>query len=324
MTQKEKYIQLSEKVKLPLAMQPWWLDIVSSEKGKGWDAIVVEDEKGEIIGAMPYHYVKKLWLTFVVQPQLTMHMGIWMRHLTEGKKVSEYDSVASKIIKTISDEVDRRGIFYLNMKLGIDSIGWQTLEWNGFLCRVRYTYVMKEIPDSEESIVSLFRENKRRLLKKAHEGNLEVRVNNISPTCLYNLYESQLKVKGQSVMFPKPLFCALFDEAIERGNGGIISVHDATGAVHSAGAYFLDAPDMCIEECTYINPVYKDDGSSTLLIVEMMKEAKKKNCRMFNKGGGTNEGMARSYSGIGTERVAYLQIVKCRGLLKFLLMKLIN
>lgn len=324
MTQKEKYIQLSEKVKLPLAMQPWWLDIVSSEKGKGWDAIVVEDDKGEIIGAMPYHYVRKLWLTFVVQPQLTQHMGIWMKHLTEGKKVSEYDSVASKIIKAISDEVDRRGIFYLNMKLGIGSIGWQALEWNGFLCRVRYTYVMKEIPDSEDKIIPLFRENKRRLLKKAHDGNLEVRVNSISPTCLYDLYESQLKVKGQSVMFSKSLFCDLLDESIKRGNGGIVSVHDDTGTVHSAGAYFLDAPDVCQEECTYINPVYKDDGSSTLLIVEMMKEAKKKNCRMFNKGGGTNEGMARSYSGIGTERVAYLQIVKLRGWIGRLLMKLVK
>lgn len=324
MTQKEKYIQLSEKVKLPLAMQPWWLDIVSSEKGKGWDAIVVESEKGEIIGAMPYHYVKKLWLTFALQPQLTQHMGIWMKHLAEGEKVSEYDSRASRIVESISYEIKKRGIFYLSMKLGIDSLHWQALEWNGFLCRVRYTYVMKEIPGSEESIESSFRENKRRLLKKAHDGNLEVRVNSISPTCLYDLYESQLKIKEQRVMFPKPLFCALFDEAIERGNGGIISVHDATGAVHSAGAYFLDAPDMCIEECTYINPVYKDDGSSTLLIVEMMKEAKKKNCRMFNKGGGTNEGMARSYAGIGTQRLAYMQIVKVRGLIGRLLSALIK
>lgn len=322
MTQKEKYIQLSEKVKLPLAMQPWWLDIVSSEKGKGWDAIVVEDDKGEIIGAMPYHYVRKLWLTFVVQPQLTQHMGIWMKHLTEGKKVSEYDSVASKIIKTISEELDRRGIFYLNMKLGIDSLPWQALEWNGFLCRVRYTYIMNDIPERDEEIISLFNENKRRLAKRASQDNLLVRHNDITPSELYDLYQTQLRLKGESVYYSKSLFCRLFDEAIKRGKGGVISIHDSAGVVHTAGAYLLDSPDCCQEECTYINPTYKDDGSSTLLIVEMMKDAKKNNCRMFNKGGGTNEGMARSYAGIGTEKIAYLQIVKVSGLIGRLLSRL--
>ncbi|MCQ2215816.1 MAG: hypothetical protein MJZ31_07855 [Bacteroidales bacterium] len=321
MTQKEKYIQLSEKVKLPLAMQPWWLDIVSSEKGKGWDAIVVEDEKGEIIGAMPYHYVKKLWLTFVVQPQLTMHMGIWMRHLTEGKKVSEYDSVASKIIKTISDEVDRRGIFYLNMKLGIDSIGWQALEWNGFLCRVRYTYVMKEIPDSEDGVYKLFRKDKQKKVNKAFGEEWSCRINIVPPSQYYDLYSEELKTKNDEVFYSKKLFCQLFDEAVSRSCARIISIHDKQGNIHAAALYTIEGENS-LGVSTYINPEFKSDGSSSLVVLKQICDIKSSGCISYNHGGGTNEGMASSYAGIGTEKVAYLQIIKIRGLLGRILMRL--
>lgn len=314
MTQKEKYIQLSEKVKLPLAMQPWWLDIVSSEKGKGWDAIVVEDEKGEIIGAMPYHYVKKLWLTFVVQPQLTMHMGIWMRHLAEGKKGSEYDSVASKIIKAISDEVDRRGIFYLNMKLGIGSIGWQALEWNGFLCRVRYTFVMSDIPDREEAILELFRKDKRKKAIKALREKWEYRINAIAPSEFYELYSEELKAKGDIVFYPKRLFCKLFDESVKRGYAKIMSIHDKKGVVHAAALYTIDGEDST-GVSTYINPEYKSDGTSSLVVLKQIADARLSGCVRYNHGGGTNEGMASSYAGIGTEKLPYLQIVKCGGVI---------
>ncbi|MDO4461209.1 MAG: hypothetical protein Q4C30_01745 [Bacteroidia bacterium] len=322
MTQKEKYIELSKQVKLPLAMQPWWLDIVSSENGKGWDAIVVEDEKGDIIGAMPYHYVKKLGLIFAIQPHLTQHMGIWMRHIAEGKSVSEYDSVACRIIRLISEEIDNRKIFYMNMKLGIDSLGLQALEWNGFLCRVRYTYIMKDIPNSEEEIISTYRENKRRLVKRALQNNLSVGYNEVSPSELYDLYQQQLHLKGETIFYPKTIFCRLFDEAIKRNQGGIISIQDQNRTIHSAGAYLLDAPYTCQEECTYINPKYKDDGSSTLLLVKMMMEAKRNGCTSFNKGGGINECMAMSYAGIGTARVAYVQVIKVRGVVGWMIKRM--
>lgn len=323
MTQKEKYINLSEKVKLPLTMQPWWLDIVSDEKGKGWDAIVVEDESGEIIGAMPYHYVKKLWLTFVVQPQLTMHMGIWMKHIAEGKNISEYDSIASRVIKTISEEVDRRGIFYLNMKLGIGSIGWQALEWNDFLCRVRYTYVMPNIPEGEDVILKLFRKDKQKKVNKALREEWEYRVNAVTPFEFYDLYSEELKAKGDVVFYPKRLFCELFDESAKRGCAKIMSIHDKDGVVHAAALYTIDGEDST-GVSTYINPEYKSDGTSSLVVLKQIADARLSGCVRYNHGGGTSEGMSSSYAGIGTEMVPYLQIVKCRGLLSRILLRIVK
>lgn len=314
MTQKEKYIELSKRVTLPLAMQPWWLDIVSKEKCKGWDAIVVEDEKGEVIGAMPYHYVKKFWLTFVVQPQLTMHMGIWMKHIEDENAVPEYDSTASKIIKGISDEIDRRGIFYLNMKLGLDSIGWQALEWNEFLCKVRYTYVMENIPSSEEGILQRFRKDKLKKVNKAYKEEWVYGVNRITPSKFYELYSEELKIKGNEVYYPKRLFCELFDEAVSKGYAKILSVHDINGEVHAAALYTIEG-ECSTGISTYINPHYKSDGTSSLVVLKQIYDARLSGCIRYDNGGGTNEGMASSYAGIGTEKTPYLQIVKCSGLI---------
>ena len=58
MTAKEEYIILSKNNNdIPVFMQPWWLDTVTK---KNWDVFLYK-KKDNIIAAMPYYIVKKLF-----------------------------------------------------------------------------------------------------------------------------------------------------------------------------------------------------------------------------------------------------------------------
>jgi len=60
---------------IPLFCQDWWMDAVCLDE---WDVLLVE-EKGQIVAALPYHLRKKLGFRCIVQPQLTQYNGIWIR-----------------------------------------------------------------------------------------------------------------------------------------------------------------------------------------------------------------------------------------------------
>ena len=76
MTAKEQYRDLcKEENSIPLFCQDWWMDAVCFNE---WD-VFLADEKGEIVGALPYHQRKKIGFNCVLQPQLTQYNGIWIK-----------------------------------------------------------------------------------------------------------------------------------------------------------------------------------------------------------------------------------------------------
>lgn len=63
MSNREKYTRLCEQEELPLHAQAWWWEKAST--GKEWDAILLEDAKGNITAAMPFHLVRRLGIPAV-------------------------------------------------------------------------------------------------------------------------------------------------------------------------------------------------------------------------------------------------------------------
>ena len=77
MTNKERYSEwVAKQEYVPISMMPWWLDAVCA--GKTWDVLFAEDEKGKIVGAMPYLIRKRAWMKYILMPPLSQAGGIWV------------------------------------------------------------------------------------------------------------------------------------------------------------------------------------------------------------------------------------------------------
>ena len=77
MTDKEQYRQLceTEGLYVPLFQQWWWMETVCA--GKHWDVLLSKGH-GQVSGAMPYLYGRKLGMKYILQPQLTPWCGPWV------------------------------------------------------------------------------------------------------------------------------------------------------------------------------------------------------------------------------------------------------
>ena len=74
MNNKEKYRLACERhPEVPLFAQYWWMDAICV--GKTWDVLLVE-EKGEMLGALPYLWVRKGFLKMILQPIFSQNNGV--------------------------------------------------------------------------------------------------------------------------------------------------------------------------------------------------------------------------------------------------------
>lgn len=182
-TEKEKYRSLcGYKKSIPLFSKDWWLDAVCGENN--WDVVLAE-EGGKIVGALPFYFVKRLGFRLVKMPLFTQTMGIWLQYPPE---IRQYKTISfeSRVIATLLNKLPPFDNFSQNFHFNFSN--WLPLYWKGFHQTTRYTQVIEGLTDLDK-VYANFDSDIRRKLRKA-SNNLAV----TSEDTLTNFYEVNKQV----------------------------------------------------------------------------------------------------------------------------------
>jgi hypothetical protein len=135
---KEKYEKIQSE--LPVFMQSWWL---YSLCGEDWQPCMTFDKKGEVTGAMIYHFAKKYGMSMILPLPLSPVSGIWFNYpILAQKSHSKYNfeiQITEKLIAQLPKT-------YLTItQLGVSFTNWLPFHWQNYKQRTRYTYVIENI-----------------------------------------------------------------------------------------------------------------------------------------------------------------------------------
>ena len=312
---KLKYKEFCEqRTDVPLFMQYWWMEVVCA--GKRWDVALAYDGD-KIAGAMPYHYGRKLGMTYIIQPQLTQYSGPFYCYPPDMDRGQRYDfetCVARKLMEQIES---RRPAFFLQ-NFSPRVTNWLPFYWAGFKQTTRYTYRIGDISDLDKVFGSFDPEKRQRKINR-YKDSTSVRFD-MRPSDFAAFHAAYWNGKGKKDQLPRPFIERVCSTAIERGNGVIASLHDGDGRLLAARFVAYDA------NCAYalmsaVDLELHRSGHNETLIWGLLQYLSGKS-RAFDFEGSMDEGIEYFYRSFGTEQTPFFEITKCNSRLFALLLKI--
>jgi len=304
MTNKERYRDFcAEHPDIPLFMQAWWLDAVTLPDGKEWNVLLCE-ENGKIIAALPYHLLKKWGFKIILQPQQTQYNGIWTDYPQEMKLYKRY-SFEKRIMDNLIDQLEKLNLSYYSQNFHHSFTNWQPFYWRGFRQITQYTYMLKNIADIDvifENIHARYRKN----LRKSEE-KLTVDFS-LSPEEFYDFHQNSFDKKNDRIAYSKQLFLSIFQATTKREQGKIIAVRNKNNELLSA-LFFVWDKHSGYNLITVRNKIDKANDALIYMIWEAIKylNGKTKN---YDFEGSMIEGVATKNQRFGAEQLPYFNISK--------------
>ncbi len=302
MTNKQRYEQFcNEHPEIPLFMQVWWLNSVCVDKT--WDVLLCE-ENNKIIGAMPYHLLKKWGFTIIIQPQKTQYTGIWIDYPSDMKLHKRY-SFEKRVMNNLIDQLEALKISFYSQNFHHSFTNWQPFYWRGFEQNTRYTYVLENIANTD----TIFKNIQARCQEKIRKCEREMTLDfNLSPKEFYQFHKKTLKEKHEEILYSEYLLLSIFQTVHERKQGKIIAVRNKNNELISAIFLVWDT------HCAYnLNTARKTiDGSNdatAFLFFEAIKYASSKT-KNFDFEGSMIEGVATVNQQFGAKQVPYFNMSK--------------
>ena len=229
MTNKERYIEWSAAQEyMPVFLQPWWMDAVCA--GKEWDVLLVEQE-GEIVGAMPYLLRKRAWFRYIVMPQQTQIGGIWVT-----PEITADRWKTAEVCRMIKEQIDGLGIAYYYQQYMPGSLCVDAMRALGFKTKERVTYRMENLSNLDE-VVAGFSKNKKRQLQKALSLHAE---RGMEIEDFYRFHVRCLAEKKRKISYSREFLLVLERKARRLGQCEVPSVCNADGVpyvIHHIGPW---------------------------------------------------------------------------------------
>jgi hypothetical protein len=301
---KEQYRKLCKhRSDIPLFMQAWWMDAVCNSDKKYWDVFLVEF-KGEIIGAMPYHLLTKYYFKIILLPLLTQYNGIWIKY-PENQSNNQRFRFEKMIMTNIIDQINDSGISFFQQNFYHNITNWLPFYWLGFKQSTRYTYILKNISDTEK-IFNNIHSFKQKHIKKA-QRTLHVDFD-MTPEEFYKFHSESLSLIKKTIFYSDILFKNIHTLATERQQGKIIAIRDNEDNIHSATFVVWDK-ESAYYLISAIHPEFKSSGASSLMVWEaiLFLADKTKN---FDFEGSMIESVAKTFEEFGAEQTPYFIISK--------------
>ncbi len=289
-----------EENSIPLFCRDWWMDAVCFDE---WD-VLLTDEKGKIVGALPYHLRKKMGFRCVIQPQLTQYNGIWIKNkpaTTDNDRLSFEKKIFSKLI----EQLEQLGLSYYQQCFHMSITNWLPFYWRGYKQTTRYTYLIGSIGNSEK-VFSRFSPAKQRQIRKC-EGKLHLSLD-MRPDEFYSHHKQSLKERGEEIIYSFELFQRIYKAAQAHGSGQIFTIKDDEGEIHAC--LFIVWDKTSAYTLLYsISNKHASSGASTLVIWEAIKFLLNKT-KSFDFEGSMIEGIENSYRQFATVQKPYFLIEK--------------
>lgn len=298
MTAKEEYRQLCQKESIPIFLQDWWLDTILFSPKK-WD-VLLEKKDGVVVAVWVYHILKKYGMNFLLLPELTPYNGLYfLCQLTENEK----NIIAQRMLKRMMQNRYTYIQCSLYSSIDIANVAKQL----NFTVQQRVTYQIENITDIEQVFNKMHHSKRRHILK----ATKHLQVQTITIDEFVKLHSWQYTSKGQKDFYSTDLLYNVCKNAIDRGQGKLIAIGDGR-EVHSA-IFSLWDNNLAYNLLYFIHPNYRSDGSSSMMIYEMIKWLNiHTSVKIFDFEGSQQANIAASYRLFGTKPIYYLYIEKWR------------
>jgi hypothetical protein len=316
LTNKEKYRRLCNEKPIPLFMQAWWLDAVTMPEGKQWEVLLAE-ENGKIVAAMPYHLLRKWGFKIIIQPQLTQYTGVWIDYPQDCTLHKRY-SFEKRAMDNLIDRLEALNPLFYAQNFYYSLTNWQPFYWRGFEQTTRYSYILKNISDSNAVFENMHPRYRQKIRKCEQELELDF---NLSPEEFYRFHKQSLQEKHDGIVYSKQLFLSIFQAAAEQGKGQIIAVRNKNNELLSAVFFVWD------ENSGYnlitVRKIINGSNDASVFTIWQVVEYLKNRTKNYDFEGSMIEGVALRNQYLGAEQMPYFHISKSYSKL-FSLYKLFN
>jgi hypothetical protein len=300
LTAKEKYREYCETAATStLFQQDWWLDAVCG--AQNWDALIYETN-GNIIGAWAYPLKKKYYLKLITMPMLTPGTGPLITCF-EGQKpasqLSHEQQVLDELISQLSP-FDLFDLYFLPLYKNHLSFFWK-----GFDQSTRYTYILKDLSDTDK-IFEAFNSSIRTQIRKAEK---EINVTESDDIKLFYKINA-LTFKRQNKQVPYSLvYVKQIDEACKKNKcRKILLAKDKEGNIHAA-LYLVWDKQSAYYLMGGADEAYKSSGAYSLLLWNAIKTSAGLTGQ-FNFCGSMLPNVERFFRSFGGEQTPYFHIKK--------------
>ena len=215
-SEKDHYRSQMENAVVPIFFQPWWLDIVTKKR---WEVIYYQ-ESNVIQAVYTYYPKKKFGLGYVTMPQLTRFMGAYfLLDISHRKK----QKILGKLLQALP-------IFDgFEQTLHYQITDWLPYSWAGFAQTSKYSFVLKNISDTDrirEGMTADYRNNK---LPKSNELLSFVEGQDMEDAMA--CFEAPFGRKKMAIPYRVIDTQRLIEALIERGSGNIFGMQDGDGTI---------------------------------------------------------------------------------------------
>ena len=277
--------------------RPGWLEAVAPGR---WDYILIKS--GDRIRAMlPTVEVRKLRYKIFKMPPLTQSIGILFPP-SESKyvhRISEQTNALQELIDQIPN------FHFFSERFHPTFTNWLPFYWNGFSQTTRYTYVLKDLSDTEK-IWKNMRSNIRREIRKAQKI-----VNVVVKRDIDRLVDMVFKTFARQKMTPGFTTSTLvrIHEYCHSNNWDrIFFAEDTKGNIH-ASLYLIFDPNSAYYLIGGSDPDLRTSGAMSLLMWEAIQFAATVT-KQFNFEGSMIRPIERFFRAFGGEQVPYFEISK--------------
>lgn len=300
MTSKKKYREhCSQEKGIPIFSTAWWLDAVCGEDH--WDVVLAE-RNGQIVASLPYYSKRAYGFNLITMPKLTQTMGVWIKY-RDNMEYSARLSYEKEIFSELIDQLPPHDVFIQNFNYSITN--WLPFYWKGYRGTTNYTYVIEDIRDPEK-VRAGFSHAKIKNIKRA-ESIVQVKYD-LSAEMFYENHKMTLAKQNRRISYSFNLFKDIYDAAHRHSAAKTIYAINSRGDLHSAFFVIWD-DESAYYLISTIDPAYRDSGSSSLLIKEIIKYLSTKT-KSFNFEGSMLESVENSFRQFGAIQKPYFQISK--------------
>lgn len=216
---------------VPLFQTPFWLDATVGEAN--WDVVLIE-ESGQVIAALPFFVRKKLGLQILTQPSLSPFLGPWVAGpIVEGKDVGRWHSLLFRLSESLPSHAVYRQAW------DPKQTNWLPLYWLGFRQTTAYTYVIdREL--SEEEVIRGYSRDLRRSLRAAEGASALETYQGEEPELVLELARASFERKKLKASYDNETVLTAFRECRKRNQATTLIVRDPSGSAHAGGLFVWD------------------------------------------------------------------------------------
>lgn len=289
LTGKDKYEEFALE-RAGIFGMPYWLDALCPD---AWNAFVATDENGVIL--WPYHEKKKLGLTAMLMPEVSLFSGPFI----QGEPKPETWIEVSAYLKSFDK------IAY-QCNPGFNSPEFMQDAGISFTKRTHYELYPQENPEEEYNKHTL-----RKLKKRSKEVELKTTNN---PNNFFRLSEASYAKQGAATPYQRATLERLMETCRKHACGHIVEAITPEGV--AAAVWFVYDQTTVYYFLSGVDRTLPDSGAVVKIIHQAIKEAHKTG-KVFNFYGSEVPGVARFMKGFGAEpRFSYLLSYTANPILK--------